>query len=176
MDLDDVKQILALVREHDLAEFELERDGLKVRVRKAGREVAIAPPQTPAAPAAASPPLPGSGPASGGARGIPRAERVFVNRDLKLSGVDWVGFDMDYTLAIYRQEEMDALSVELMVDRMIKRGYPAYLKKLRFDTRNTPVEKVLSHLTGAGSVVDITISDPPLEEVIAKIYQTQSSR
>jgi 5'-nucleotidase len=80
-------------------------------------------------------PLPGSGPVSSGGRGIPRAERVFVNRDLKLSGVDWVGFDMDYTLAIYRQEEMDALSVELMVDRMIKRGYPAYLKKLRFDTR-----------------------------------------
>ncbi len=36
MNLDDIKQILDLVREHDLAEFELERDGLKVRVRKAG--------------------------------------------------------------------------------------------------------------------------------------------
>ena len=36
MDLDDIKQILDLVREHDLAEFELERDGLKVRIRKAG--------------------------------------------------------------------------------------------------------------------------------------------
>ncbi|NJC95110.1 MAG: ATP-binding cassette domain-containing protein [Anaerolineae bacterium] len=48
-----------------------------------------------------------------------------------------------------------------------------YGVKLRFDTRTTPVEKVLSHLTGAGSVVDITISDPPLEEVIAQIYQAQ---
>jgi len=54
---------------------------------------------------------------------------------------------------------------------MIKIGQ--YGVKLRFDTRTTPVEKVLSHLTDAGSVVDITISDPPLEEVIAKIYQTQ---
>jgi acetyl-CoA carboxylase biotin carboxyl carrier protein len=35
MDLDDIREILDLVREHDLAEFELERDGLKVRVRKA---------------------------------------------------------------------------------------------------------------------------------------------
>ena len=43
MDLDDIKQILNLVREHDLAEFELERDGLKVRIRKAGREVAFIP-------------------------------------------------------------------------------------------------------------------------------------
>jgi ABC-2 type transport system ATP-binding protein len=47
--------------------------------------------------------------------------------------------------------------------------------KLRFDTHKTSVEKVLSHLTEAGSVVDITISDPPLEEVIAKIYQTQDT-
>jgi 5'-nucleotidase len=80
-------------------------------------------------------PLPGGGPAANAGRGIARAERVFVNRDLKLSGVDWVGFDMDYTLAIYRQQEMDSLSVELMIDRMLKRGYPAYLKKLRYDTR-----------------------------------------
>ncbi|HET9590189.1 MAG TPA: ATP-binding cassette domain-containing protein [Anaerolineales bacterium] len=51
-----------------------------------------------------------------------------------------------------------------------------YGVKLRFDTRTTPVEKVLSDLTRAGGVVDITISDPPLEEVIAKIYQTEDSR
>ena len=54
---------------------------------------------------------------------------------------------------------------------LLKVGH--YGVKLRFDTRKTPVEKVLSHLTDVGNVVDITISDPPLEEVIAKIYQTQ---
>jgi ABC-2 type transport system ATP-binding protein len=54
---------------------------------------------------------------------------------------------------------------------ILKMGH--YGVKLRFDTHKTQVEKVLAHLTGAGSVVDITISDPPLEEVIAKIYQTQ---
>lgn len=41
MNLEDIKQILDLVREHDLAEFELERDGLKVRVRKAGDHPAV---------------------------------------------------------------------------------------------------------------------------------------
>ena len=50
-----------------------------------------------------------------------------------------------------------------------------YGVKMRFDTNLTSVDKVLSHLTSAGSVVDITISDPPLEEVIAKIYQTQDA-
>jgi ABC-2 type transport system ATP-binding protein len=48
-----------------------------------------------------------------------------------------------------------------------------YGVKLRFDTSTTQVEKVLSYLTSAGSVVDITISDPPLEDVISEIYQTE---
>jgi len=46
-----------------------------------------------------------------------------------------------------------------------------YGVKLRFDTRQTAVEGVLARLTEAGDVVDITISDPPLEEVIAAIYE-----
>jgi ABC-2 type transport system ATP-binding protein len=46
-----------------------------------------------------------------------------------------------------------------------------YGVKLQFDTRHTAVDEVLARLTQHGSVVDITISDPPLEEVIAKIYQ-----
>ena len=45
-----------------------------------------------------------------------------------------------------------------------------YGVKLRFDTRQTPVESVIFHLAEAGSLVDVTISDPTLEEVIRKIY------
>ena len=71
MDFTDIEKILALVREHDLAEFELERDGLKLRVRKAGFPPAfhaapmsampmpvIAAPAQPAMPPAASPAAP----------------------------------------------------------------------------------------------------------------------
>lgn len=65
MNLDDVKKILELVKEHELTEFELEREGLKIRVRKEarGRIVAEAPaglPSVHAAPAlpAAAPPVP----------------------------------------------------------------------------------------------------------------------
>jgi len=36
LDLDQLKQILELVREHDLAEFEVEHEGLRLRVRKNG--------------------------------------------------------------------------------------------------------------------------------------------
>jgi acetyl-CoA carboxylase biotin carboxyl carrier protein len=34
MDLDEIKRVLEMMREHDLAEFELERDGVKLRLRK----------------------------------------------------------------------------------------------------------------------------------------------
>ena len=34
MDLDEIKKILDLMRDNDLAEFELEQDGVKVRLRK----------------------------------------------------------------------------------------------------------------------------------------------
>ena len=64
MNLDDIRQILDLVREHDLTELEIERDGLKVRVRKAGDRIdvvppvalAVAPAPVPAAAAALPPP------------------------------------------------------------------------------------------------------------------------
>jgi len=57
MNLDALKNILNLVREHDLAEFEMEHDGLKVRIRKAGREYVVAAAAPAAAPAPALPAL-----------------------------------------------------------------------------------------------------------------------
>ncbi len=69
MDFEDIERILELVRQHDLAEFELEREGLKLRVRKAGAAFQVFSPhatQTPmpvvtpgphAAPAAATLPV-----------------------------------------------------------------------------------------------------------------------
>jgi acetyl-CoA carboxylase biotin carboxyl carrier protein len=64
MNLDEIKQILELMREHELSEFELERDGMSVRLRKGS------PPQWPAGMAplaaatypAASPSTPPSAP------------------------------------------------------------------------------------------------------------------
>ena len=51
-----------------------------------------------------------------------------------------------------------------------------YAVKLRFDTRRTPVENVMAHLSAAGTLLDITVSDPPLEEVIAAIYENEELR
>lgn len=54
---------------------------------------------------------------------------------------------------------------------VLKRG--SYGAKLRVDTRRTPVERMMAQLAGAGSLVDVTISDASLEEVIRLIYERQ---
>ncbi|MGE5221555.1 MAG: ABC transporter ATP-binding protein [Omnitrophica WOR_2 bacterium] len=48
-----------------------------------------------------------------------------------------------------------------------------YGVKLRFDTRQTPVENVIHQLAESGNLLDITVSDPSLEEVIRTIYQEE---
>ena len=44
MDLDTLKQILNLVREHELSELEVEQDGLRLKIRKDSAVVLTAPP------------------------------------------------------------------------------------------------------------------------------------
>jgi ABC-2 type transport system ATP-binding protein len=51
-----------------------------------------------------------------------------------------------------------------------------YGVKLRFNPHSTPVGKVLAALSAFGTLVDITVSDPPLEEVIAAIYQKTENK
>jgi acetyl-CoA carboxylase biotin carboxyl carrier protein len=52
MEFEDIERILELVRRHDLAEFEVESDGMKLRVRKASAVFPMPPamPQAPATP------------------------------------------------------------------------------------------------------------------------------
>jgi acetyl-CoA carboxylase biotin carboxyl carrier protein len=65
MDLDQLKQILDLVREHELSAFEIEQDGLRLKIRKdaSGAYVPVQAPHVHAAPAvppATAPPTPGA--------------------------------------------------------------------------------------------------------------------
>lgn len=81
---------------------------------------------------------------------IPRTRRVFVNRNLKMAGIDWVGFDMDYTLAIYNQAEMDALSIRATLEKLIARGYPELLRSIEypidFPIRGLLIDKRFGHI------------------------------
>ncbi len=81
---------------------------------------------------------------------LARAKRVYVNRSLRMDRVEWVGFDMDYTLAIYNQDEIDRLSIEATVKKLVERGYPPVLLEARFDTRfairGLLIDKKLGHI------------------------------
>ena len=63
---------------------------------------------------------------------VQSTRRVYVNRDLKMAQVEWIGFDMDYTLAIYHQEEMDRLSIQCTANKLVDRGYPTWLPELNY--------------------------------------------
>jgi acetyl-CoA carboxylase biotin carboxyl carrier protein len=63
MAFDEIEKILALMREHDLAEFELEREGLKLRVRKAQGHPIMQTMIPVSAPLTAPAVIPASGPA-----------------------------------------------------------------------------------------------------------------
>jgi acetyl-CoA carboxylase biotin carboxyl carrier protein len=64
LEFDDIERILELMRQHDLSEFELEREGLKLRVRKTntGYTPVVAPIPMASLPPAA--PVPASAPAA----------------------------------------------------------------------------------------------------------------
>ena len=64
----------------------------------------------------------------------PPNRRVYCNRSLQLDGIDWVGFDMDYTLAVYKQAEMDRVSISVTVDKLIEKGYPEELRNADYPT------------------------------------------
>lgn len=63
-----------------------------------------------------------------------RSRRVYVNRNLRLDTIELVGFDMDYTLAIYRQPALEALSIECTLKKLVEdRGYPPEILSLTAD-------------------------------------------
>ena len=66
--------------------------------------------------------------------GIPRPRRIFCNRNLRMSDIAWVGFDMDYTLAIYNQPEMDELSIQATIEKLVARGYPEFVRTIPYST------------------------------------------
>eukprot|EP01119_Soliformovum_irregulare_P018681 TRINITY_DN5778_c0_g1_i2.p1 TRINITY_DN5778_c0_g1~~TRINITY_DN5778_c0_g1_i2.p1 ORF type:complete len:526 (-),score=132.72 TRINITY_DN5778_c0_g1_i2:56-1633(-) len=60
-------------------------------------------------------------------------DRVFVNRDLRLDRIKWIGFDMDYTLAQYISPAYETLTYNLLVERLLEMGYPDVLKTFQYD-------------------------------------------
>ncbi|XP_077118803.1 cytosolic purine 5'-nucleotidase-like isoform X2 [Ranitomeya variabilis] len=59
--------------------------------------------------------------------------RIFVNRSLGLENIKCFGFDMDYTLAMYRSPDYEELGFELLLDRLVSIGYPHEILEYKYD-------------------------------------------
>jgi HAD superfamily 5'-nucleotidase-like hydrolase len=74
---------------------------------------------------------------------------VYTNRDLDLSGIKVVGFDMDYTLAIYKQAPMEQLQYDLTLERLVTHmGYPEDIRSLKYDPTSAIRGLVVDKRTG----------------------------
>ena len=78
------------------------------------------------------------------------ARRIYCNRGLRMDQIDWVGFDMDYTLAQYRQDQMDRLTIQAALDKLIAQGFPESLRGLdptpRFPIRGLVIDAKLGNV------------------------------
>ncbi|MBC7475793.1 MAG: HAD-IG family 5'-nucleotidase [Candidatus Sericytochromatia bacterium] len=59
---------------------------------------------------------------------------IFVNRTLKMDDIKYIGFDMDYTLAIYNKIEIEKLAFDLSIEKLITtKGYPEFIRNINYD-------------------------------------------
>jgi len=76
---------------------------------------------------------------------------VHTNRNLRLSSIGAMGFDMDHTLAVYDTGNFNRLCFDLAVERLvIERGYPPEVRGVRWDAdaavRGLVVDKRLGNV------------------------------
>lgn len=80
---------------------------------------------------------------------VPRKNRVFCNRNLRMDSIEMIGFDMDYTLALYHQDRLEQLSIELTLQKLCgKHGYPEEIKQLHYDSKWAIRGLVVDRLNG----------------------------
>ncbi|KAM6976357.1 5'-nucleotidase, cytosolic II, like 1 [Tautogolabrus adspersus] len=60
-------------------------------------------------------------------------KKVFVNRNLTLENIKCYGFDMDYTMAIYKSPDYESMGFEMIRDKMVSIGYPHEILRYTYD-------------------------------------------
>lgn len=59
---------------------------------------------------------------------------IFVNRPLNMANIRYIGFDMDYTLAIYHKQAIEELAFRKTLEKLVEiKGYPASILALRYE-------------------------------------------
>lgn len=94
---------------------------------------------------------PGSAAAPAAGRAPAPSRRVFTNRNLRMTSIAAMGFDMDHTLAVYNTDNFNRLCFELAIERLVRdKGYPEAVRGVRWDPaaaiRGLIVDKRLGNL------------------------------
>ncbi|HYR68249.1 MAG TPA: HAD-IG family 5'-nucleotidase [Candidatus Dormibacteraeota bacterium] len=65
---------------------------------------------------------------------IPRRHRVFVNRNLRMTKIRAIGFDLDHTLAHYDPDAVETLAFDLTKQKLVEnKGYPREILAFPYD-------------------------------------------
>jgi HAD superfamily 5'-nucleotidase-like hydrolase len=59
--------------------------------------------------------------------------RIFCNRSLNMKAIKAIGFDMDYTLALYKPEAFETLAYSETLKKLVSLGYPQEILGWQFD-------------------------------------------
>uniref|UniRef100_A0A9J8BLS3 5'-nucleotidase, cytosolic II, like 1 n=1 Tax=Cyprinus carpio carpio TaxID=630221 RepID=A0A9J8BLS3_CYPCA len=75
---------------------------------------------------------------------------ICISARLTLENIKCYGFDMDYTLAVYKSPEYESLGFELLRDRLVSMGYPhellGYMYDPSFPTRGLVYDSTYGNL------------------------------
>lgn len=63
----------------------------------------------------------------------PMEAKVYVNRTLNLRKIRMLGFDMDHTLIRYDSRAFEKTTHDIVVEKLVAKGYPAAILQLPFD-------------------------------------------
>ena len=115
---------------------------------------------------------------------IAPVHRIYVNRNLRMSGIEAIGFDMDHTLALYDPGPFEALAFEQAKKKLLTAGYPKEIEKLRYDAsfviRGLVVDKMRGNILKMDQhryVARATHGTTPLpNSTRKKLYQTHLVR
>lgn len=69
----------------------------------------------------------------GGAKKISKERRIFCNQSLNMKTIKAIGFDMDYTLCVYKPETFEVLAYQESLKKLVKMGYPEFILEWTFD-------------------------------------------
>ncbi|XP_054467968.1 5'-nucleotidase, cytosolic II, like 1 isoform X2 [Anoplopoma fimbria] len=88
-------------------------------------------------------------------------QMVFVNRSVTLENIQCYGFDMDYTMAMYKSPDYESIGFEMIRDRMVSVGYPHELLRYTYDpsfpTRGLVIDTTFGNLLKVDSNGNILV-------------------